>query len=70
MFDLSRGGARIAAVPDISAAAEVTVTLDRMRPLKAKVAWMAGGCFGVRFEPAMLDAGELLSLIKVDAAAA
>ncbi|TMJ02366.1 MAG: hypothetical protein E6G97_12850 [Alphaproteobacteria bacterium] len=70
VFDLSRGGARIAAVPDISAAAEVTVTLDRMRPLKAKVAWMAGGCFGVRFEPAMLDAGELLSLIKVDAAAA
>jgi len=49
--------------------AEVTVTIEKMRPLKGKIAWIAGGCFGVRFEPSMLEAGELLSLIKVDAAA-
>jgi hypothetical protein len=69
VFDLSRGGARIAAVPNISVGAEVTVTIEKMRPLKGKIAWIAGGCFGVRFEPSMLKAGELLSLIKVDAAA-
>ena len=33
-----------------------------MRPLKGKVAWVAGGCFGVRFEPSMLEAGELLRI--------
>ena len=69
VFDLSRGGARIAAVPNISVGAEVTVTIEKMRPLKGKIAWIAGGFFGVRFEPSMLEAGELLSLIKVDAAA-
>ena len=45
------------------------VTLDRMRPLKGKVAWIARGFFGVRFEPPMLEAGELLGLIKAEAAA-
>jgi len=69
VFDLSRGGARIAAVPNISQGADITVTLDRMRPMPGKVAWIAGDCFGVRFEPAMLEARELLGLIKADAAA-
>lgn len=69
VFDLSRGGARIAAVPNISAGVNVTVTFDRMRPMNGKVAWIAGDCFGVRFEPAMLEAAELLGVIKVDAAA-
>ncbi|MEA2872689.1 MAG: hypothetical protein QOH67_2665 [Hyphomicrobiales bacterium] len=69
VFDVSRGGARIAAVPNISAGANVTVTFDRMRPMNGKVAWIAGDCFGVRFEPAMLEAAELLGIIKVDAAA-
>ena len=69
VFDLSRGGARIAAVAHISAEAAITVTFDRMRPMKGKVAWIAGGCFGVRFEPAMLEAVELLSIINIDAAA-
>jgi hypothetical protein len=69
VFDLSRGGARIAAVPDILAGAEVTITFDRTRPLKGKVAWIAGGCFGVRFEPSMLEASELLGITKIGAAA-
>ena len=69
VFDLSRGGARIAAVPNMSAGAGVTVTIDRLHPLKGKVAWIAGSCFGVRFEPAMLQAGELLSVIRTEVAA-
>jgi methyl-accepting chemotaxis protein len=69
VFDISRGGARIAAVPHMSAGANVTVTFGGMRPMNGKVAWIAGDCFGVRFEPAMLDAAELLGVIKVDAAA-
>ena len=44
------------------------VTIDKMRPLKGKVAWIAGGCFGVRFEP-LIQAGELLSVLKIDSAA-
>ena len=56
VFDLSRGGARIAAVPHVSAGADATVTFAGMRPMKGKVAWIAGGCFGVRFEPVMLEA--------------
>jgi hypothetical protein len=40
-----------------------------MRPMNGKVAWIAGDCFGVRFEPAMLEAAELLGIIRVDAAA-
>jgi methyl-accepting chemotaxis protein len=69
VFDVSRGGARIAAVPNISAGATVIVTFARMRPMTGKVAWIAGDCFGVRFEPAMLEAAELLSIVKVAAAA-
>ena len=68
VFDLSRGGARIAAVPNVSAGADMIVTIDKMRPLKGKVAWIAGGCFGVRFEP-LIQAGELLSVLKIDSAA-
>jgi methyl-accepting chemotaxis protein len=69
VFDLSRGGARIAVVPDISMGAEVTITFDRTRPLKGKVAWIAGGYFGMRFEPSTLEAAELLAITKIDAAA-
>jgi methyl-accepting chemotaxis protein len=70
VFDLSRGGARIASVPQIAMEAEVSVALAGLRPLKAKVAWIAGGSFGVRFEPVMLEAGELLKLTGLDRAAA
>jgi methyl-accepting chemotaxis protein len=69
VFDLSRGGARIAAVPHIFAGADVTVAFAGLRPVKGKVAWIAGGCFGVRFEPVMLEAGELLRLAGLGAAA-
>jgi methyl-accepting chemotaxis protein len=69
VFDLSRGGARITAVPDILAGAEVTITFDRTRPLKGKVAWIAGGSFGVRFEPSTLEASELLAITRIEAAA-
>ena len=62
VFDLSRGGARIACVPHIAAGMDVTVTFEGLRPVKGKVAWIAGGCFGVRFEPVMLEAGELLHI--------
>ena len=69
VFDLSRGGARIALVPHVAMGADATVTLGAMRPLKGKIAWIAGGCFGVRFEPVMLEAGELLKLTGLDKAA-
>src|SRR6185436_18311037 len=58
VFDISRGGARIAAVPHISDGMNVTVTFDRMRPMNGKVAWIARDCFGVRFEPGMVEAAE------------
>jgi methyl-accepting chemotaxis protein len=69
VFDLSRGGARIASVPHIARGADVTVTFAGLRPMKGKVAWIAGGCFGVRFEPVMLEAGELLRVTGLGAAA-
>ena len=68
VFDLSRAGARVAAVPDILSGADVVVILHETRPLKGKIAWVGGGCFGVRFEPA-LEAAELLGLINVEMAA-
>src|SRR5215217_5363894 len=68
VFDLSRAGARVAAVPDILSGADVVVTLHETRPLKGKIAWVGGGCFGVRFDPA-LEAAELLGLINVEMAA-
>ena len=48
---------------------DVSVTLPGLRPLKGKVAWIAGDCFGARFEPVMLEAGELLRLAGLDKAA-
>ena len=69
VFDLSRGGARIAAVPQAAAGAEVSVAFSGMRGVKGKVAWVAGGSFGVRFEPVMLEAAELLKLTGLSAAA-
>jgi methyl-accepting chemotaxis protein len=69
VFDLSRGGARIATVPDIVSGAEVTIAFERTRPLKAKVTWIAGECFGLHFEPSTLEASELLAITKVGAAA-
>jgi methyl-accepting chemotaxis protein len=69
VFDLSRGGARIAAVPGVAAGAAVVVTFGGLRPVKGKVAWMAGGGFGVRFEPSMLEPGEVLQVTGLGAAA-
>jgi methyl-accepting chemotaxis protein len=69
VFDLSRGGARIASVPHLAMGADVSVTLPGLRPLKGKIAWIADGCFGARFEPVELEAGELLKLTGLEAAA-
>jgi methyl-accepting chemotaxis protein len=69
VIDLSCGGARIAGVRHVPASAVVKVTFDRMRPVSGKVAWVAGDCLGVRFEPTMLEAGELLGIIRTEAAA-
>ena len=55
--------------PHVAMGADATVTFGGMRPLKGKIAWIAGGCFGVRFEPVMLEAGELLKLTGLDKAA-
>ena len=44
VFDVSRGGARIAAVPHVAMDADAVVTFGGMRPLKGKVAWIAGDC--------------------------
>ena len=68
VFDISRGGARIAAVPHVSAGASLKVQCEDLRPVHGRVAWVAGGCLGVRFEP-VLEAGDLLGLITRDAAA-
>ena len=45
------------------------MTLPGIRPVTGKVAWIAGDCFGLRFEPAMLEAGALLGITKMNAAA-
>jgi len=61
--------------PERVARWKATGTLDvfhadgGMRPLKGKVAWIAGDTFGVRFEPVILEAGELLRLAGLDKAA-
>jgi hypothetical protein len=68
VFDLSRGGARIAAVPRVVAGDQAEVTFAGLRPVKAKVAWVAADCFGVHFEPAMLESGAVLRLTARDAA--
>ena len=68
VLDLSRGGARIASVPHVLAGDDVMIVLPGMRPAKAKVAWIAPDCFGVRFEP-VLEAGELLGVTGIGAAA-
>ena len=68
VFDVSRGGARIAAVPGIAAGDEVAVIFSGMRPAKAKVFWAGGGYFGVRFEPALLEPADLLKLTALNAA--
>jgi methyl-accepting chemotaxis protein len=69
VFDLSRGGARLAAVPDLATGIEIAVTLPGMRPVKAKVAWVASDYFGIHFEPALLEAADLLRLVAPSAAA-
>jgi methyl-accepting chemotaxis protein len=68
VFDVSRGGARIAAVPNVAIGDDVIVTFDDLRPVAGKVAWVANGCFGARFTPAMLDAAELLRVTGLAAA--
>ena len=68
VFDLSRGGARIAAVPQVRPGVEVTITLADLRPVKGKVAWVVAGGFGVHFEPVMLDAADVLKLTSMKAA--
>src|SRR6185295_6908217 len=67
VFDVSRSGARIAAIPRIAAGGDVTVTFDGVRPVGGKVVWVANGCFGVRFE-SLLDTAELLRVTGLVAA--
>jgi len=47
----------------------VAVTFAKLRPVKGRVAWVAGDSFGVQFEPTLLDAAELLKLIALQPAA-
>jgi len=68
VFDLSRGGARIASVPHVRAGAEVAITFADLRPVKGKVAWVVAGGFGVHFEPVMLEATDVLKLTGQKAA--
>ena len=56
-------------VSHVAMNADAVVTFGGMRPLKGKVAWIAGDTFGVRFEPVILEAGELLRLAGLDKAA-
>ena len=62
VLDISESGARIAAVPHLVAGGIVTIAFDRLRPLTGRIAWIAGGCFGVRFGPSTLEPGEVLAL--------
>jgi methyl-accepting chemotaxis protein len=68
VFDLSRGGARIAAVPQVRPGLDVTVTFADLRPVKGNVAWVTGGGFGVHFEPVLLEAADVLKLTASKAA--
>jgi len=68
VYDVSRGGARIAAIPGIAVNREVTVTFDGLSPVRGKVVWVASDCFGVRFEPTMLDTVELFRVTGLAAA--
>jgi hypothetical protein len=67
VFDVSRSGARIAAIPHIAAGGDVTVTVDGVRPVGGKVVWVANDCFGVRFQ-SLLDTAELLRVTGLVAA--
>jgi methyl-accepting chemotaxis protein len=68
VFDLSRGGARIASVPHVRPGLEVAITFADLRPVKGKVAWVVAGGFGVHFEPVMLEATDVLKLTGQKAA--
>jgi methyl-accepting chemotaxis protein len=67
VLDVSRGGARIAAIPGIAVGGAVTVTFEGLSPVRGQVMWVANGCFGVRFD-ALLDAVALLRVTGLAAA--
>jgi methyl-accepting chemotaxis protein len=67
LYDVSRGGARIAAVHGIAVGDAVTVTFEGLSPVRGQVVWVANDCFGVRFET-LLDVVELLRVTGLAAA--
>jgi hypothetical protein len=49
VVDLSLGGARIYLAQPIGKGELVTLTLDRMGPLRAEIVWQEGHSIGLRF---------------------
>ena len=68
VFDLSRGGARIAAIPNCSPA-PMCRSCCRPASGKGKVAWVARRLIRGAVRAAMLEAGEFLRVTGIDAAA-
>jgi methyl-accepting chemotaxis protein len=67
VFDVSRGGARIAAIPSLAVGDAVTVAFDGLSPVAAQVVWVADDCFGVRFATP-LDSLDLILITGLAAA--
>jgi methyl-accepting chemotaxis protein len=70
IYDVSQGGARIEAVPNLSVGDEVALTFPGMNAIAGLVVRMNDGHFGVSFTPARLRAEELRDLVTKPSKAA
>ena len=70
VYDVSQGGARIDAVPNLNVGDEVALTFPGMNAIAGQIVRMADGHFGVCFTPARLRAEELRDLVTKPSKAA
>ena len=63
VFDISEGGARIAAVPGLAVGTKLVLTLAGLHPVAGKIVRLAEDGFGVCFEPQKLKMEEVRRLI-------
>jgi hypothetical protein len=68
--DVSQGGVRIDAVPNLNVGDEVGLTFAGMNAISGQIVRMNDGYFGVCFTPARLRAEELRDLVTKPSQAA